>query len=275
MKEKYSKSIMASYATFKELYKSQKYKSPYQILSEFIKYTIVSKSLYSFTATDIQCCLNEEFGFNPPIAVIKSAIKNIPEVVLDNNRYSAINVQGDKHFQTYKDEADLKNKTINNALILFVEKNHFNNLDKNKLSEELIAFVLDEEGDSQYQQVIGEFVLENENNDQITSAISTIREGSILYSGLAFNISEFGSLKQPLTLFLDTEIIFDIVGLNGVLYKTLADEFLKLVSIANKGERIITLKYFSKVEEDIEQYFSRAESIVEGHGEINFSNAMR
>ena len=69
MNNKYSNSIMASYATFKELYKSKKYSSPYQILSEFIKYIIVSKSLYAFTSVDIQRYLKEEFGFNPPIAV--------------------------------------------------------------------------------------------------------------------------------------------------------------------------------------------------------------
>ena len=64
MKTVYSESIMASYATFKELYNSKEYRSPYQILSEFIKYIIVSRSLYSFTATDVQSHLLDEFGFN-------------------------------------------------------------------------------------------------------------------------------------------------------------------------------------------------------------------
>ena len=45
MKNVYPESIIASYATFKELYNSKEYRSPYQILSEFIKYIIVSKRL--------------------------------------------------------------------------------------------------------------------------------------------------------------------------------------------------------------------------------------
>lgn len=124
--------------------------------------------------------------------------------------------------------------------------------------------MLDEDGDPQCQQVIGEFVLANENNKSTTDTISAIREGSILYSGLAFNISEFGSLSQPLTLFLDTEILFDIAGLNGILFKTLADDFLKLVDDANRGGKVITLKFFSKVADDIDQFYGRAERIVSG-----------
>ena len=40
--------ILASYVTLKELYSSNKYRSSYQILAEFIKYIIVNEKLYSF-----------------------------------------------------------------------------------------------------------------------------------------------------------------------------------------------------------------------------------
>lgn len=271
----YSKSIMASYATFKELYKSQKYNSPYQILSEFIKYIIVSKSLYNFTSTDIQGHLNSEFGFNPPIAVIRTAMRSISEVTRDHQTYRTSYLQGNTAFQAYRQQAEEKSKSITDALVKYAEEKNAVNLDKNRLSQELIAFVLDEEGDPQYQQVIGSFVLANATNAGITTAISAIREGSILYSGLAFNISEFGSINQQITLFLDTEILFDIAGLNGVLFKTLSDDFLNLVDAANRGGKVITLKFFSKVEDDIEQFYGRAERIVAGHGEINFTQAMK
>lgn len=275
MKTVYSKSIMASYATFKELYKSQKYNSPYQILSEFIKYIIVSKSLYTFTSTDIQGHLNSEFGFNPPIAVIRTAMRSIPEVTRDHQTYRVSNLQGNTAFQAYRQHAEEKSKSITDALVNYAEEKKVVNLDKNKLSQELIAFVLDEDGDPQYQQVIGSFVLANATNEGITTAISAIREGSILYSGLAFNISEFGSINQQITLFLDTEILFDIAGLNGVLFKTLSDDFLNLVDAANRGGKVIILKFFSKVEDDIEQFYGKAERIVAGHGEINFTQAMK
>ena len=275
MKTIYSKSIMASYATFKELYKSQKYKSPYQILSEFIKYIIISKSLYIFTVTDIQSCLNSEFGFNPPIAVIITALKSIPEVTRDHQTYKVSELQGNNDFQAYRQQAEEKSKSIADALIVYAEEKKALNLDKNKLSQELIAFVLDEDGDPQYQQIISSFVIANATDDGITTAISAIREGSILYLGLAFNISKFGSINQQITFFLDTEILFDIVGLNGVLFKALSDDFLGLVDVANKGGKVITLKFFPKIEDDIEQFYSRAERIVSGRGEIIFNPAMK
>ncbi len=91
---------------------------------------------------------------------------------------------------------------------------------------------------------------------------------------MAFNISEYGSITQPLTLFLDTEILFDIAGLNGTLFKALADDFLNLVNVANRERRMINLKYFLKVSDDIDQFYGRAERIVSGHSDVNFSQAM-
>ena len=275
MNNKYSNSIMASYATFKELYKSKKYSSPYQILSEFIKYIIVSKSLYTFTSIDIQRYLKEEFGFNPPIAVIRTALKGMKDVFLDNNEYRAINPGNNKEFRLYRQQSEEKSKIITEALLSYSKEKGVTNIDRGKLTQELIAFVLDEDGTPECQQLISEFLLLNENNDRIKDAVYNIREGSILYSGLAFNISEFGSLSKPITLFLDTEILFDIVGLNGSLFKTLADDLLNLIKIANRGGTVIVLKYFSKVYEEINQYFYRAERIVSGQGEINLSTAMK
>ena len=271
----YSKTIMASYATFKVLYSSKEYKSPYQILSEFIKYIITYKSLYCFTSTEICRYLNEDFGFSLPIAVIRTAIKNIPQVKRENQTYQVSGLNENNTFRSLKQKSEENSRLITDALIEFAEKKGIVGLNKQKLSQELIAFVLDENGEKLYQQVIGEFVLANESNLQITKSISDIREGSILYSGLAFNISEFGCLKQPITLFLDTEIIFDIAGLNGQLYQTLANDFLKLVDDANRGGKVISLKYFTRVEDEINLYYKRAERIVSGEGDINFSQAMR
>lgn len=171
MKAVYSNSIMASYATFKELYKSQKYNSPYQILSEFIKYIIASKSIYNFTATDIQGHLNSEFGFNPPIAVIRTALKSIPEVTKNHQTYSVSGLQGNTTFQAYRQQAEEKSKYIADALIEYAEEKRVVNLDKTRLSREFIAFVLDEDGDPLYQQVIGSFVLVNATNNEIAASI--------------------------------------------------------------------------------------------------------
>lgn len=274
----YSNSILASYATFKELYNSNKYSSPYQILSEFIKYVIISKNLYSFSTTDIQTRLQEEFGFKPPIAVIRTAMKNISFVEKNQNIYRVINneIKRDSQFKSIREKTESESASITEKLILFASHNgKLGDVNKEKLSQEFISLVLDEQGDDQYQQLISEFILANKDNDEIKNTLHKIREGSILYTGLAYNISEFGSLKKPITIFLDTEILFDIIGLNGEIYKTLADDFLSLVDTANKGRKVIILKYFDIVKDDIENFYGRAEKIVDGKGDLNFSPAMK
>lgn len=77
MKEIYSPAILASYATFKELYNEGKYKSPYQILAEFIKYIILTENTYSFSLVKMKQDLKRVFGFELPTAVIKTAVKGI------------------------------------------------------------------------------------------------------------------------------------------------------------------------------------------------------
>lgn len=271
-----TKSVLASYATFKELYKSKKYKSPYQILSEFIRYVIASRHLPSFTSTKIQDLLTEEFGFHLPVAVIRTALRNIDEVGLEHQEYTLKqnDVDSNAYFLAAQQKSEDHRVSLMDALTKFIKLKDVV-LDEGRLEQELIAFVLNEDGSEQYQKVIGEFILSNKDNPGITDALSTIQEGSILYTGLTYNISELGSLKTHLTLFLDTEILFDIAGLNGELYRILADDFLKLVDSANRGGKLITLRYFSDAAVDIDSYYRQAEKVLEGKGEVPLNHAMR
>ena len=84
------------------------------------------------------------------------------------------------------------------------------------LTKELIGFLIDEQQNtfSKYSDLIGEFVLKNEQDKEIQEGLNNIREGSILYIGLIHNIGETGSITKPLTLYLGTEILFSLVGYN-------------------------------------------------------------
>ena len=48
MQKRNNISILASFATIKSLSDEQKYQSPYQILSEFIRHIILTDALYAF-----------------------------------------------------------------------------------------------------------------------------------------------------------------------------------------------------------------------------------
>ena len=63
--------------------------------------------------------------------------------------------------------------------------------------------------------------------------LETIREGSILYIGLNYNINETGNLTKKLTLFLGTEVLFSLAGFNGEVYKQLAEDLFAQIKSAN------------------------------------------
>ena len=98
--------------------------------------------------------------------------------------------------------------------------------------------------------------------------LNAVREGAILYLGINHNIGEHGSLKHELTLYLDTEILFDLLGYNGSVYETLSKDFYKLVQKGRRNGKI-TLTYFPHVKSEIERFFKSAEIIVEGRGYFN------
>ena len=54
MEKNHATPILASYVTYKELSSHGNYKSPYQILAEFIKYIIYEKKLYAFSIGEIK-----------------------------------------------------------------------------------------------------------------------------------------------------------------------------------------------------------------------------
>ena len=94
--------------------------------------------------------------------------------------------------------------------------------------------------------------------------MTAIKEGSILYIGLNHNINETGSLRKPLTLFLGTEVLFSLYGYNGNIYRQLALDLYNQIKAANSGAKRITLRYFSDVKKEIEDFFTSAELIVDG-----------
>ena len=77
--------ILASYVTLKELYNTNKYRSSYQILVEFVKYIILNEKLHSFVLLQMKEKVNEVFGFNLPMVVLKTTIKNCDFVIKSDN----------------------------------------------------------------------------------------------------------------------------------------------------------------------------------------------
>jgi len=66
---------LATYAVYKEIYDSKK--DSYDIISEFIKSSIHSRTKYQFSSQDIVAYLKEDFDFDIPESIIKTALKRL------------------------------------------------------------------------------------------------------------------------------------------------------------------------------------------------------
>ncbi len=270
MQKSPSTAILASFATLKSLNDANKYHSSYQILAEFISYIINTQGLYSFTAVEIKNMLSEVFGFDVPEAVVRTACKKISFIKRNRNFYCVDKnaMQKNSSFEETKLEVENQNSNVTTLLVDYVkEKVGDKEVIINDLMQDFIAFLVDDQQHSsgKYTEAIGEFVLKNEDNKEVQNVLTAIREGSILYIGLNHNIREIGGLKKPLTLYLGTEVLFNIYGFNGEIYKKLTQDLFVQIKNANYGNKHqIGLRYFPETKKEIEGFFIAAEAIVNG-----------
>ena len=262
-------SILASFATLKSLTDAKKYQNPYQILKEFINYIIVSDLLFSFSAIEMKNRLNSHFCFSIPEAVVKTALKSIPSSTLTDGTYniSRAEIATDTLFEDAKKESAEYESRILQRLSEYISLRTGNIISKQTLSQELANFLVEDifPYPTKYSELIGEFVLKNEQSQEIQEGLNKIREGSILYMGLSYSIGETGSITKPLTLYLGTEVLFSLVGYNGEIFQQFADDFFAQVRMANSGKaKKIILRYFSEIKKEIDEFFGTASEIVEG-----------
>ena len=265
--------IVASFSTIKSMVDAKEYKSSYMILSEFIQYAIAEKKLHTFTSLHIKKSLMELFGFEIPEAVIRTSIKKINFVIRENGIYKIdkINIKIDDDFNKIKNNSEDKFIEVFELLKSYVEgRNPDSKINNEQLTNEFISFLIDDNiNDGKYADLISEFVLKHENNLEVQKTLTAIREGSIIYIGLNYNINDIGNMKKTLTLYLATEVLFSLFGLNGEIHKQLAQDFYSQVRDINTKNKKIKLRFFLDVKEEIEEFFYTAKLIVDGKRKLN------
>ena len=265
--------IVASFSTIKSMVDAKEYKSSYMILAEFIRHTLAEKKLYTFTSLDIKKSLMELFGFEIPEAVIRTSIKKIEFIDKENGIYKTdkTNIKIDDNFNKIRVNSEEDFVKVFELLKLYIERRSSDRkIDDEKLTNEFISFLIEDNiNDGKYIDLISEFVLKHENNLEVQKTLTAIREGSIIYIGLNYNINDVGSMKKTLTLYLATEVLFSLCGLNGDIYKQLAQDFYSQVSDINIKNKKIKLRFFSDVKEEIEGFFDTAKLIVEGKRKLD------
>lgn len=278
-------SIISAYITYSNLYDNGNYQGPYQIIGEFIKHAISSKNLHYFSDVQMRSVLSNNYGFSLPLAVVSRALKHTDGISNDGTRGNWQVDDQDLYNEDLQDEfneVEDKSQDIVNQIIQYISDNEGHELlkdDQKEIQQEIIEYLLDENGHDQYKKEISEFFLLHEDSELIKQVCKQIREGAILYRGLACDIVEVGSITQDITLYLDVEILFDLAGLNGDIYQKLAKEFYDQIKIANeKGKRHhvkIYLKYFDETESRIKNYFLTAENSLKFHYPLNYTPALK
>ena len=282
MKNNYEKRL-TSLAVFRSLYESKK--DIYYILEVFINDIIQKKHLIKFTSTEIKNLIKEEYGFNSiPEGVISTTIKRTYKK--QNGTFVLNQEQIEKISSNYEtlpkaDEIHTGNNVIINSLVNYIESKlniQLSQQEKEVIIQSLCEFII---GGSvtKYEEYIGAFILSKQDDLVFTQRLNTIKEGVVLYSGIQYNdnVNELGSWQTKLTLYLEQELIFQLAGYDGLLYKQMFDDFYSLVVQINKSatKPLIKLMYFKDVENNIDLFFKIAERIVEGKEQLDYSkNAM-
>lgn len=273
---------LASLAVFRELYNSDR--DIYAVIGEFLKEIISTNGKHQFSLTEITQLLNDTYDFTIPEAVIGTSLSRFGKsltkaqgiyTVIDKDAFTVTGRLTGTH-----DEIQNNNETVINDLILFIEKETNSKLtdeEKEKVVHSFCSFIIDESTNQQYSEFVSAFIVKEKKDAGFISRLNTIKEGVVLYTGLKYNsnLNELGSWTTELTVFIETEILFHFAGYNGELYQTLFNDFFDLVKEINSknqkknGKKLIHIKYFTDVKDEIERFFKKAEYIVSGRDKAN------
>ena len=280
--------LFASVIVFRELYDNNK--DIYDVISEFIISAISYQNKWSFNSTEITNILDETFDFNIPEAVVKTTIKNrlLKENVL--SYAGGLYIVNNKDLITSKDisnQIETNNLNYRNIIENFIL--YFENTWNRKASAEEItqitdnlhAFITDNGVMDKYSRIISSYIIQNQKNELFREKLNAIKEGLILYNGIRYtdNLNELGTWNANLTIFLDTEHLFNAVGLNGILYKQIFDDFYNLVKEINRKNKAknlkskIDLRFFPENKIEIDNFFYVGEWIILGKATLDPSKS--
>lgn len=275
-----NKQLLASAALFRELYDSNR--DIYDVIGEFIRASILLNCNWSFNVNDCAKDLEKTFGFEIPDAVIKTCLKNrlksAGEISLENGQYSVTeNFDRSRTIQEEFNAAKSEYNEVTKKLVTHVKSRLTKPIDENEELRIIASFsdyLLDQGAFGEYVDLISHFLLTNEKNTEFVRKLNQIEEGLILYAGIKYSsdLSTLGKWSGDLVVYLDTEHLFSAVGLNGILFKKIFDDFNSLVKEVNSNRKkngSITLRYFEEIGHEVENFFYAAEKIIENHKQVN------
>lgn len=256
--------LICSLATWRTLRKQEK--TQYDVIAIFCENIIKKRyETVSFKTEELQNEIQNTYALEIPNSVLDEVIlKKLHNISRNNEGQYQLNQKVkittnmatlmEKYQEQYEHfsndllefmKARIKDKeSSQNILELFNKYLLYNNINKIK-DKEVFPYFAD-------------FLLYH--GQQYSELLQTIREGFILYEGLAYHI-EKPKATQKLILFLDTEILFSAMGYNTSLYKKKFDEFYKLVCQYDEHRLLMPLRYNHIIKEEVRNFFYAAKEI--------------
>ena len=271
---------LASYVTYRQLYDDSKC-DIYFVVSKFAESIIISRKIYCFGLIELSEQINNQFGFSLPDYVIQSSLKRLNYVSRENNIYTVdvVALASEKDMVSGSMEsAATENKKMTDDLVRFVERQRgvLSIEQQKQLKQEFCSFLLDDNIGNGFSEMISAFILSNENDKEFQSHLCEIKEGAVLYAGLNYNsdISDSSAWKEEIVVYVENEILFHLAGYNGEVFQRLAEDLFSLINEMNmkRKDKVIKVRYFRDVADEIDSFFKRAEDIVEGKDYVTLDN---
>lgn len=263
---------LASYVLFKDLYDNKK--DIYDILIEFIIFTLKRTSTVSFSIIECLDSVKKEFGLNDiPTATLKTALKRLKRegyIHVNNGRYLVANplFANEEHQITPNKLLEIlsMHKKLLERLFQFIEKQSLTVLsedDKMEIRECFNSYFMDGREQNDYSKFIYSFIVA-QTDPTTKSFLSNLKESSIIYNGVTFSpdAMTIPAWQKDLYIYLDMEILFNAASLNGVFYLQLFREMYELIQEINKKRHSIKLRFFSETKTRINHFFETAENII-------------
>lgn len=273
---------VSSLVVFRKMYEGRQ--SIYAIIAEFAKIIIISQKLTSFELNEMCNLLKNEFGLCIVPAVLKTALKKLDFLKREKNVYTLDRLLSSDNVKEIEEQIEQSKYIVSSIIDEYInykkEKNKVGCIDEPSTKEGFCKFIIDGNAIEDVDTgIISAFIVERKGRADFEQACKYIREGLVIYNGLSYNADGelLEKIDTPLTVYLETEMLFHATGLNGTLFKSLFSDFYQVVSEINMatnkqyGKNMISLAYFPETKKEVDNYFGQAENKIENNRQIDRS----
>lgn len=268
------KNMAASLSFFSALVDCNK--SLLQVIINLVSYALASKKQFSFSISDATTITNEFYSFEFPDAVLKRVCtKMVRDGILSKDKNAiyivnnGFNIDIDKTEKVFS-ELHTVHDEICDKLYIYCQDT-VKELNKDEAINYLFDFILFKTSQDKYSNSVSAFLLSIKDNEKYINYLNSIRPALIIYKGVCSSpvFSDQFKWNDELSLFLNTDVLFSVYGLNGAYKKKLFDDFYKMTkeiniaSITSKNRKLIKFYYFDKIKDEIDNFYYMAGQVVQ------------